>query len=1312
LHLVIGWAATDTFFIVAMRLRLTIQRHALPPTNILWTVRVQDPTSTSAPAYATISQLLEDVNDVVPLESNDWGLEDYVVEIGGYECLHFQPVDSVLKEDDKITIRALQTSDLRVRKLGGRHQISPDGRHLFDGVAFGRHYLRKTARPAFRIPSRKRRKLDLGQGQYIEDDSIVQALLPENSSAADTALVVDEDGADLTLRDDNTWQIVARQHFEDADQDPVGEQDDSDFVSSAEYEEDEEDLELSEELRALLDDQPSERGDEKVGENNQSFNAELETNSIHGVRQRGKRKRDREGAADEGSIGSTGNSNSPSTLVHTALPDTRFADSSSTSVFGSEAGEEMHVGETWRRIVEDFERSRGTSHSSGTNFSGLASSKSEDQSGSASPCSSTSSSTSSSTGSESETSSECASESESESESESSLESESGSKSESESELESGNGKEMTAAPLSIMRMKGGQTTKMESCLSDSPVTMGSAPGEGLNRTYRNNQRVKKRKRLNSLKAAGLLASDASFKELSTFEQSESDGPMKNHLAQRDELHDVFEARKQELLGQVVPEAGLIPLSDSPQDTTERAPYALTYEAAGMPAQPVTANNEEDRKRTPNKRSKLDIESSRRMLFGALGLKTPKTPAAEQELREKLAKRGHISANGRAKRAVVEEADDWETWKTPVSVPTQAEEAWVDRLILSAVECEVEGQVLSKPPFPFVQRWQHDKQNSQLLGHLEEYNRVNGEGQQDTSAVTDELGNGGPYVEEDTLLYGVRHSAVIQNQLIQEAQELENGKDTRLSTAPDLPSATDFNVFEALKPEDAVAGTVIAFKQLDMSKETNWQPQISAYRLAEVQEALEDGTLKVSLAERDRISTPLSFNHQTGERNFEKFEMPVDAEELGPDTGMREILYGDLIEPKLVVRKSMGPSVAESTEAAHTSTGGSKPDKGTSQLKDFAKSSEDSVGQPSAQVEVSTPQQMEISNLIKDACFHSSLDTELLQPAREGSTTTRENNPRLSSDMSEKCSSRQLINLDGAADETGKARQNSPRLAGSDSSSVYQANDFYDSSSNLEPGGQFPSTCGSQRLSDSGSKKSVIYPRLSQLVLDESSMAITNGKPQSSFVHTHSPSEIDKLELVPALFGKDNDGLPEPEESHLDSLKSTIPPSEDAAPKSGPPSATSSRITNPCLPGLDGNASSDDDLPSLSEITSTARSGRISPPQLKKASISKRKTPTSRELSLSPSEPESTENHTETQTSPTFQPSQIPPGSQVVDLTFSSDPISLDHSDGEYRSTQRSSQRIKQSSSQVKLSETAQLGAKMGNRRLVRGKLGKTKHSF
>jgi len=83
-----------------MRLRLTVRRNGLPETPLIWVVD-----TSSAP---TIFQLLEQVNDAIPLESDSgWGLEDYAVEIKGntgvnYECLHFQPVASVMKEEDEV----------------------------------------------------------------------------------------------------------------------------------------------------------------------------------------------------------------------------------------------------------------------------------------------------------------------------------------------------------------------------------------------------------------------------------------------------------------------------------------------------------------------------------------------------------------------------------------------------------------------------------------------------------------------------------------------------------------------------------------------------------------------------------------------------------------------------------------------------------------------------------------------------------------------------------------------------------------------------------------------------------------------------------------------------------------------------------------------------------------------------------------------------------------------------------------------------------------------------------------------------------
>ncbi|KAL3422587.1 hypothetical protein PVAG01_06743 [Phlyctema vagabunda] len=195
-----------------MRLRLTICRHSLPDTPIIWDIDAQ----TGAP---TISTLLEQVNEVIPIESEDWGLEDYAVEIKGsrgglnYECLHFQPVEKVLHEDDEVIIRPLLTPDLRVRRISGRHQISTDGRHLVDGVAFGRPLLRKpVGRPQINIPPRKRRRITYDEE---EDGSEVPLELEEK---------------DQSTRSNK--QVILHADFDDDDED-----DDEDFEPGGDEEE-------------------------------------------------------------------------------------------------------------------------------------------------------------------------------------------------------------------------------------------------------------------------------------------------------------------------------------------------------------------------------------------------------------------------------------------------------------------------------------------------------------------------------------------------------------------------------------------------------------------------------------------------------------------------------------------------------------------------------------------------------------------------------------------------------------------------------------------------------------------------------------------------------------------------------------------------------------------------------------------------------------------------------------------------------------------------------------------------------------------
>ncbi|KAF1955271.1 hypothetical protein CC80DRAFT_447641 [Byssothecium circinans] len=185
-----------------MRLRLSVQRNNLPASNILWNV----PDTNSPQAY-TIARLLEDVNQVLPLEAEQWGLEDYVVEVNGFECLHFSPVSQTLKDDDLVSIRPLLTAEVRSRTLCGRYQISEDGRHLLDGIPFGRPYLRQPHRPSVRIPPRKR--------QRLEDDVGIRA------EATDVAGLITENGGPFLQTNGGSHDDPIHDEEEESDEEYV-----------------------------------------------------------------------------------------------------------------------------------------------------------------------------------------------------------------------------------------------------------------------------------------------------------------------------------------------------------------------------------------------------------------------------------------------------------------------------------------------------------------------------------------------------------------------------------------------------------------------------------------------------------------------------------------------------------------------------------------------------------------------------------------------------------------------------------------------------------------------------------------------------------------------------------------------------------------------------------------------------------------------------------------------------------------------------------------------------------------------------------
>jgi hypothetical protein len=102
-----------------MRIRLCVERNTLPAANVLWPV-----TEDENGAKTTVARFLTQVDRVLPLESAEWCLEDYVVQIDGFELLHYQNLSDVLKDDDRVTYVLCQCPSVP------RANTSPEYVHL------------------------------------------------------------------------------------------------------------------------------------------------------------------------------------------------------------------------------------------------------------------------------------------------------------------------------------------------------------------------------------------------------------------------------------------------------------------------------------------------------------------------------------------------------------------------------------------------------------------------------------------------------------------------------------------------------------------------------------------------------------------------------------------------------------------------------------------------------------------------------------------------------------------------------------------------------------------------------------------------------------------------------------------------------------------------------------------------------------------------------------------------------------------------------------------------------------------------------
>ncbi|KAL4753400.1 hypothetical protein BDW72DRAFT_32189 [Aspergillus terricola var. indicus] len=886
-----------------MRLHLTIQRHGLPVTRILWTTSPPSlfghnhpnassilPASSSAITSSrmpnalygnggyTVAQLLEDVNEVIPLEteprlfedesSGQWGLEDYVVEVGGSECLHFMEIEGILRDGDEVLIRALQISDLKARQISGRHQISADGRHLIDGVPFGKPFLKRStsSRPAITIPPRKKRRTALalwGNGSaYDEEGSEWAPPVPQHAGT----------GKELSLlRPESETGKMDRNmdEYEDAYQD--------DYEDYHEPNEDGDGTVIRHNMDKTSKGIESEDDDDASGH---------EIGDLSGEIQDLKRDMELSGLLPESRISDAKAHRSYSLRSRPSTLQTAPRKSSLSRRSSGRPDEDASRGESKRVSFDKSKQELATAKSQSlVPRAGSTSEEPDDSVSSMSDSDSSMSGSSASESSEEDSSSDDAvSESESESESASVATSESCLDSESDSSSES-SASESDSEPEDVDKTK--PVLK--------PAHEAKPPGSGSERTRKCNRRAKMRRRLTKLKQMGFLEENANFDALREWDSKNRDSNFSltnpGQKGRKAQEQEEFEAKRRKLLRDL--ESGGVDVSFV-SEKENLTPNSVVPDRTELPEDHEehyeTANDTTPANAELSKRRSLDVASTRRLLFGSLGVRNPCSKEEEEATRKKLAGKVRESIAHRTKPQQEEQAFA-ETHEGEPHVD------WREKLVLGATECVYDDIELSAPPFPFEQHW--DNEAGDEIWRRRGRNKKRKRRQQ--LQVYDE----GAYGNED--YHGDEDQQLNYDDFEQPEIESENkvGMDetttrTAAETEDDLPDLLDdASGLPDLVINDLKPGIVFAFKQLDVSKATNWQPMVSDYRVAVVSEVFDDNILNIQLAKPYRRQ-PRNADAEGGPFSYSGFEMPGMDDDEGVDDGFREVPFDDLIGPKVL----------------------------------------------------------------------------------------------------------------------------------------------------------------------------------------------------------------------------------------------------------------------------------------------------------------------------------------------------------------------------------------------------------------------------
>ncbi|KAL4954905.1 hypothetical protein BDW69DRAFT_162136 [Aspergillus filifer] len=864
-----------------MRLHLTISRHGLPVTRILWTTSPPSllghnlpnassilPAASSAVTSSrmpnalysnggyTIAQLLEDVNEVIPLEteprlfedetSGQWGLEDYAVEVGGSECLHFMELEGILRDGDEVLIRALQMSDLKARRISGRHQISADGKHLIDGVPFGKPFLKRptSSRPAIMIPPRKKRRTALTlwgtNSAYEEEDT-------EWAPPAHLGT-----GKELSLLKPESVSAQAEDEYEDAYQD--------DYEDYHEPNEDGDGTVIRHHIDKTDEDSESDEGpaEADAGELSQELQDLKKDMDVSAL------------SVPKPARASRGYSLRPRPSNLDSAP--RKSSLSRRSTGGLSAGETPR-----RKSVTFGKQNQAPSAAKPESAAPRAGSTSEE----AEDAVSSDSSDSDSSASESDDEDSSADESDSDTK----VASKSGSDSDSDSDSSSQSSESDSESSESESESEEEEVPKITA--RKKPTHEVNPPGAGSDRTRKSNQRTKMRRRLTKLKQLGLLDENADFDALREYDANTGDSYMfESRASIKKREQEAFEAKRQQLLRSL--ESGGVDvtlLSEKENISPSSVKPELSQLHDDMDeTQYETANEKTEATPELPKRRSLDVASTRRLLFGSLGVRTPRSEEEEEATRKKLA--------GKVRESTATKAEE-----TPVEQPeSEPEVDWREKLILGATECVFDDIELSTPPFPFEQRW--DAEAGEIIRRRSQRSKKRKRRQQLQVYDEEEAYDYEDYNTDDVQL---NYDDVDQTEMsIDNKDESDETTKTAVDTYSDLPDLPeDASGLPELTGSDLKPGLVFAFKQLDVSKATNWQPMVSDYRVAVVSEVFDDNILNIQLTKPYR-KEPKNADEEEGPFQYSGFEMPGMDDEDGLDDGFREVPFDDLIEPKLL----------------------------------------------------------------------------------------------------------------------------------------------------------------------------------------------------------------------------------------------------------------------------------------------------------------------------------------------------------------------------------------------------------------------------